>query len=141
MPPVQDKLPGGHETILIVDDQETIWDFLIEALQKLGYSVLLAENGMDAVEIYKDNPKQIDLVLLDMIMPKQGGHSTFYQLKALDPKAKVLLSSGYVSPSEVNDLLENGASGFLPKPHRIKNLATEIRRILDGVPPSPSSPA
>jgi DNA-binding NtrC family response regulator len=126
------KLPGGSETILIVDDQETVWDFLIEALQRLGYSVLLAENGIDAVEIYKNNPKQIDLVLLDMIMPKQGGHSTFYQLKAIDPDVKVILSSGYVSPAEVNDLLDKGACGFLPKPHRIKDMAYEIRRVFDG---------
>ncbi|MDD3155377.1 MAG: response regulator, partial [Victivallaceae bacterium] len=59
------KLPGGNETILIVDDHETIWDFLIEALQELGYSVLLAENGQDAIDIYRDNPGEIDLVLLD----------------------------------------------------------------------------
>ena len=59
------QIQGGTETILIVDDQETVWDFLIEALQKLGYSVLLAENGLDAVEIYENNPGQIDLVLLD----------------------------------------------------------------------------
>jgi DNA-binding NtrC family response regulator len=131
------KLPGGSETILIVDDQETIWDFLIEALQRLGYSVLLAENGIDAVEIYKNNPKQIDLILLDMIMPKQGGHSTFFQLKAIDPDVKVILSSGYVSPSEVNDLLDKGACGFLPKPHRIKEMAFEIRRVLEGRPAKP----
>ena len=79
------NLPGGNETILIVDDHETIWDFLIEALQKLGYSVLLAENGLDAVEIYEENPDQIDLVLLDMIMPKAGGHQTFYKIRAIDP--------------------------------------------------------
>jgi DNA-binding NtrC family response regulator len=124
-------LPGGNETILIVDDQETIWDFLIEALQNLGYSVLLAENGLDAVEIYKSNPNEIDLVLLDMVMPKLGGHKTFFQIKAIDPKAKILLSSGYVSEEEVNDLLNQGASGFLPKPHRIKTLANEMRRIFD----------
>lgn len=125
------QLPGGTETILIVDDQETVWDFLIEALQKLGYSVLLAENGLDAVEIYENNPGQIDLVLLDMVMPKQGGHSTFHKLKELDPNVKVLLSSGFVSLEEVDDLLKNGAAGFLPKPHRIRDMATEIRRILD----------
>lgn len=127
----KEKLPGGNETILIVDDQETIWDFLIEALQDLGYSVLLAENGLDAVEIYENNPDQIDLVLLDMVMPKLGGHKTFYQIKAIDPNANILLSSGYVSESEVNDLLSKGAKGFLPKPHRIKELAVEIRRIMD----------
>ncbi len=124
-------MPTGNETILIVDDQETVWDFLIEALQKLGYSVLLAENGIDAVEIYENNPGQIDLVVLDMIMPKQGGHTTFHKLKAIDPNVKVLLYSGYVSPEEVNDLIQNGASGFLAKPHRIRDMAVEIRRILD----------
>lgn len=125
------NMPRGTETILIVDDQETVWDFLIEALQKLGYSVLLAENGVDAVEIYQNNPGQIDLVLLDMIMPQQGGHTTFYKLKELDPNVKVLLSSGFVSHDEVDDLLANGAAGFLPKPHRIADMAKEIRRILD----------
>ena len=129
-----EKLPGGTETILIVDDQETVWDFLIEALQNLGYSVLLAENGEDAVSIYRENPNQIDLVLLDMVMPKMGGHSTFYQLKAIDPNVKVLLSSGFVSAASVKDLQDNGAAGFLPKPHRIKDLVYEIRRIFDGMP-------
>lgn len=125
------SLPGGDETILIVDDHETIWDFLIEALQRLGYSVLLAENGLDAVEIYRENPNEVDLVLLDMVMPKLGGHQTFYKIKELDPEAKILLSSGYVSEDEVNDLLEQGAKGFLPKPHRISKMAQEVRRILD----------
>ena len=125
------EMPGGSETILIVDDHETIWDFLIDALQELGYSVLLAENGLDAVEIYESNPDQIDLVLLDMIMPKSGGHQTFMRLKTIDPDVKVLLSSGFVSEQEVADLLEAGACGFLPKPHRLPVLIKEIRRILD----------
>ena len=125
------QIQGGTETILIVDDQETVWDFLIEALQKLGYSVLLAENGLDAVEIYENNPGQIDLVLLDMIMPKQGGHSTFHKLKEIDPNVSVLLSSGFVSMEDVDDLLKSGAAGFLPKPHRIREMAAKIRSILD----------
>ncbi|MBO4303987.1 MAG: response regulator [Lentisphaeria bacterium] len=126
-----EKLPGGNETILLVDDQETVWDFLIEALQNLGYSVILAENGLDAVEICRENPGEIDLVLLDMIMPKLGGHGAFYQIRAMDPNIKILLSSGFVAQEAVDDLLANGAAGFLPKPHRIKTLAEEIRRILD----------
>ena len=119
-----------------MDDQETVWDFLIEALQKLGYSVLLAENGLDAVEICKANPGEIDLVLLDMIMPKLGGHGAFYQIRAVDPNIKILLSSGFVAQEAVDDLLANGAAGFLPKPHRIKTLAEELRRILDGNKPA-----
>ena len=133
------KLPGGNETILLVDDQETVWDFLIEALQNLGYSVILAENGLDAVEICKQNPGEIDLVLLDMIMPKLGGHGAFYQIKEVDPNIKILLSSGFVAQEAVDDLLANGAAGFLPKPHRIKTLAEELRRILDGKKDSPSA--
>ena len=125
------ELPHGDETILIVDDHETIWDFLIEALQKLGYSVLLAENGLDAVEIYRENPREIDLVLLDMIMPKAGGHQSFFQIRAIDPEAKILLSSGFVSENEVQDLLAQGACGFLPKPHRLPVVARAIREILD----------
>ncbi|MCF6175371.1 MAG: response regulator [Victivallaceae bacterium] len=124
-------LPTGSETILIVDDQETIWDFLIDALQELGYSVLLAENGLDAVQIYEDNPSEIDLVLLDMVMPKQGGHQTFYKIKEIDPYANILLSSGYVSEEEVKDLLDKGARGFLAKPHRLSEMAQAIRNILD----------
>ena len=125
------NLPGGDETILIVDDHETIWDFLIEALQKLGSSVLLAENGLDAIEIYESNPDQIDLVLLDMIMPKAGGHQTFYKIRSIDPGAKILLSSGFVSEAEVHDLLQQGACGFLPKPHRLPAVARAIRDVLD----------
>ena len=125
------QLPTGTETILVVDDHETIWEFVIEALQKLGYTVILAENGLDCVEIYETNPNMIDLVLLDMIMPKLGGYDAFMQIKKIDPNVKCLLSSGYVSEEEVHSLLENGAKGFLAKPHRIKDLAVEIRRILD----------
>lgn len=127
-----DEMPGGSETILIVDDHETIWDFLIEALQELGYSVLLAENGLDAVEIYRENPGAVDLVLMDMIMPKCGGHEAFYQIREIDPQAKILLSSGYVSENEVQDLLRQGACGFLSKPHRIATVAQAVRDALDG---------
>jgi DNA-binding NtrC family response regulator len=129
------ELKGGSETILIVDDHETIWDFLIDVLQKLGYCVLLAENGLDAVEIYRSNPSEIDLVLLDMIMPKSGGHETFLKLKAIDPQVKVLLSSGFVNEKAVEDLLAQGACGFLPKPHRLPVVAKAIRDVLDGKGP------
>ena len=128
-------LPHGNETILIVDDHETIWDFLIEALQMLGYSVLLAENGQDAIEIYEANPGAIDLVLMDMIMPKLGGSQAFARIKEIDPNAKILLSSGYVSENEIQDLLRRGACGFLSKPHRIGVVAQAIRSALDGEKP------
>lgn len=125
-------LPGGSETILIVDDQETIWDFLIEALQMLGYSVLLAENGADAVEIYQENPGVIDLVLMDMIMPKLGGSQAFSKIREIDPEAKILLSSGFVNEEDIQHLLKQGACGFLSKPHRLPVVVKAIRNALDG---------
>ena len=125
-------LPGGSETILIVDDQETIWDFLIEALQMLGYSVLLAENGMDAVEIYEANPGAVDLVLMDMIMPKLGGSQAFVKIREIDPQAKILLSSGFVNEEDIQHLLKQGACGFLSKPHRLPVVVKAIRDVLDG---------
>ena len=125
-------LPGGSETILIVDDQETIWDFLIEALQMLGYSVLLAENGADAVEIYEANPGAVDLVLMDMIMPKLGGSQAFGKIREIDPQAKILLSSGFVNEEDIQHLLKQGACGFLSKPHRLPVVVKAIRDALDG---------
>ena len=130
-----DDLPQGSEMILLVEDHETSWDFLVEALQMLCYTVLLAENGLDAVTIYEENPGMVDLVLLDMIMPKAGGHETFLKLKAIDPDVKVLLSSGFVNEKAVEDLLAQGACGFLPKPHRLPTVAKAIRDVLDGKGP------
>ena len=124
-------LVGGTETILIVDDQETIWDFLIEALQKLGYSVLLAQDGEDAVEIYRNNPGEIDLVLLDMVMPRLDGPEAFRRIREIDPQARILLSSGFVSEEDVHELLQQGACGFLPKPHRLPVVCRAIREALD----------
>ena len=126
------SLPGGSETILIVDDQETIWDFLIEALQMLGYSVLLAETGMDAVDIYAANPGAVDLVLMDMIMPKLGGSQAFEKIREIDPQAKILLSSGFVNEEDIQHLLAQGACGFLSKPHRLPVVVKAIRDALDG---------
>ncbi|OGV81775.1 MAG: hypothetical protein A3K19_26275 [Lentisphaerae bacterium RIFOXYB12_FULL_65_16] len=121
----------GTETILLVDDEDMIWDVIIDMLQQMGYSVILAGNGLEAVETYQANPGQIDLVILDMVMPKLDGHEAFFQLKAMDPNVRVLLSSGYVSEEDAADVLAAGALGFLQKPYRMADLARKIRTIFD----------
>ena len=126
---LEDQDLRGNETILLVDDEDMIWDVIIDMLQELGYTVILAGNGVEAVEIYKDNPGTIDLVLLDMVMPKMDGHETFFQLRKIDPAVRVLLSSGYVSEDDARDVLEAGAAGFLQKPYRMVDLARKIRSI------------
>ncbi|WDE98260.1 response regulator [Lentisphaera profundi] len=120
----------GTETILVVDDEDMIWDVLIENLQNLGYIVLLAENGLDAVEIYRENPGQIDLVILDMVMPEMNGREAFYELKKLDDEVKVLISSGFMAENEAGDLIEAGAAAFLRKPYRMVELARKLRELL-----------
>lgn len=123
--------PEGKETILLVDDEDMIWDVIIDMLQGLGYSVVLAANGREAVEIYAANAEQIDLVLLDMVMPEMTGSAAFYRLREIDPDVKVLLSSGYVGEDEAQSLLRDGARGFLEKPYSVEQLARRMRDILD----------
>jgi len=121
---------GGTETILLVDDEAIIWDVVIDMLQSLGYTVVLAATGKECVDIYADNPGEIDLVLLDMIMPEMNGYDAYFALHKIDPDAKVLLSSGYVAEEDAQDVLAAGAAGFLKKPYRLIDLARKIRQVL-----------
>jgi CheY-like chemotaxis protein len=128
---IEDRSLYGNETILLVDDEDMIWDVIIDMLQELGYAVVLAGNGVEALEVYGENPGDIDLVILDMVMPEMDGHKAFRKLREIDPAAKVLLSSGYVSEEDVQDVLQAGAAGFLRKPYRMVDLARKVRSILD----------
>ena len=115
------------KTILLVDDEDMIWDVISDMLQQLGYRIILAG---EAIQIYGSNPGLIDLVILDMLMPNMGGRETFFILKELDPNVKVLASSGYVSQEEIQDVMDAGAAGFLRKPYRLADLARKIHEIL-----------
>ena len=92
---LSDELVKGKGTVLLVDDEEMVLEVGEELLTHLGYEVLLAENGQEALELYKKNQNEIDLVLLDMVMPVMGGGETFDRMKEIDTNVKVLLSSGY----------------------------------------------
>ncbi|HOG49315.1 MAG TPA: response regulator [Lentisphaeria bacterium] len=122
---------SNQETILLVDDEDMIWDVISNMLKTLGYTVLLAANGREAVDIYRNNPGQIDLVLLDMVMPEMNAREAFFILKEIDPSVKVLLSSGFVSEADTQDVLNAGAHGFLRKPYSMRDLAQKVRDILD----------
>lgn len=123
---------GGTETILLVDDEDMIWDVVTDILMRLGYTVILAGNGKEAVETYRANLGMIDLVIMDMVMPEMNGREAFEALRQIDPGAKVLMSSGYVSEEDAKYVLSRGAVGFLRKPYRLSALASVIREILDG---------
>jgi CheY-like chemotaxis protein len=121
----------GTETVLMVDDEDIILDVGKGIIEKLGYKVLIANSGKEAIETYKTNQGKIDMVILDMIMPEMGGGETYDKLKEINPGLKVLLSSGYTIDGEATKILERGCNGFIQKPFNMADLSKKIREILD----------
>ena len=127
------ELRQGSETILLVDDEDITVEVGGEILIELGYKVITARNGHEAITAYKENREKIDLVILDMIMPDMGGGQTYDELKKIDPNIKVLLSSGYSISGEASEILERGCNDFIQKPFNMKQLSQKMRSILDAV--------
>jgi CheY-like chemotaxis protein len=116
-------------TILLVDDEEVILEVSKELLEAMGYRVLTADNGEEAVEVYRKN-RDIDIVVLDMVMPNMGGGEAYDRLKEINPDIKVLLSTGFSIDGEATEILKRGCDGFIQKPFRINELAEKIGEIL-----------
>jgi signal transduction histidine kinase/FixJ family two-component response regulator len=134
--PEKEKTPinmllQGHETILLVDDEEMVLNVAVEMLKRLGYKILTAQSGQEALEIFKRHKEAIDLIVLDMIMPGMSGSETYNLLKNILPDIKVLLSSGYSISGEATEILNRGCQGFIQKPFDIKQVSCKIRDILD----------
>lgn len=130
--PHRDQIVRGDETLLLVDDEDQIREVGQELLEELGYRVLLARDGREAVEVFEKNRTDIDMVLLDMVMPTMGGGEAFDRIKEIDPDIKVLLSSGFSIEGEATHILERGCNGFIQKPFTMKKLSGKIREILGG---------
>jgi two-component system cell cycle sensor histidine kinase/response regulator CckA len=124
------KILAGTETILLVDDEEMIIDVGAQILQKLGYEVLTARHGKEAIEVYQQNRQIVAMVILDLIMPEMGGGETYDRLKEMDPNVKVLLSSGYSLDGQATEILNRGCDGFIQKPFSIKSLSEKLRQII-----------
>ncbi len=121
----------GTETVLLVDDEDMIIDVGEGILKELGYKVLIARSGKEAIELYKKNQDKIAMVILDMIMPGVSGGATYDKLKEINPNIKVLLSSGYSIDGQATEIVDRGCDGFIQKPFNIKALSQEVRKILD----------
>lgn len=130
-PVVSGTLLTGEETILLVDDETMIIDVAQELLAGMGYRVLIAEDGAEALEIYKQNRDRIDLVVIDMVMPGMTGGETFDRLKKIDPRVKTILSSGYSIDGEATEILNRGCLGFIQKPFSMNALSRKLREVLD----------
>lgn len=127
---IQNDLIKGSGCILIVDDEEIILDVGTQILAKLGYKVLFARNGKEAIELYKTDMEEINLVILDMIMPDMSGSDTYDKIKDVNPQVKVLLSSGYSIDGEASMILKRGCQGFIQKPFDIKKLSMKLKEVL-----------
>jgi two-component system cell cycle sensor histidine kinase/response regulator CckA len=126
----------GHETILMVDDDEAVARAARTILERSGYQVMIANSGDEAIGIYQEYCHQIHLVLLDFIMPDLNGEQVYRRLKAINPNILVILISGYCVNKEISALLEQGCADFIQKPFQTQSLTTRIRLALDRTHPA-----
>jgi PAS domain S-box-containing protein len=124
-------LPGGRETVLLVDDEEFVRDLGRTILTELGYRVLLAGDGAEALEVYRARGDEIDLVILDLTMPRLSGRQVMTEILKDRPGALIVISSGFSDETRESDLTSLGAAAFIPKPYRLDHLARVVRRVLD----------
>lgn len=131
IPQISRDLPlTGSERILVVDDEEIVRNLAERMLIKAGYQVVSCENGEEALRLYRTAIGAIDLVVLDMMMPKMNGHDTFAAMKQFNPDVKVLLMSGFSDRDVQGDLTE-GIVGFIHKPFQMRTFLMKVRSALD----------
>jgi PAS domain S-box-containing protein len=130
------NLETGKGTVLLIDDDEMILDIGTSLLEKLGYRVLVANGGEKALQIYKDSMSDIDLVVLDLMMPVMDGEAVYDALKALNPRVKVIVASGYPIDGKANEILKKGGNAFIQKPFSMKSFAEKIKAVLGAGSPS-----
>jgi PAS domain S-box-containing protein len=124
------EMVRGNEAILLVDDEEGTIQVEELMLKELGYQVIPALSGRQAIELYKEKMVDLDLVALDMIMPEMNGKETYDALKRINPDVKVLLVSGYSLNKQIEELMDEGCNGFIQKPFDIVQLSHKLREVL-----------
>ncbi len=125
------EMVKGNEAILLVDDEKSTIQVEKLMLRELGYQVVPALSGKEAIELYKEKMVDLDLVALDMIMPEMNGKDTYDALKKINPEVKVLLVSGYSLNRQIEELMEKGCNGFIQKPFDIRQLSLKLREVLE----------
>jgi CheY-like chemotaxis protein len=129
--PAGGRVPGGTETILVVEDEEALRLLLEEVLHDRGYTVLSAADGVEGFEMYAQHAGAIHAVIADMGLPRQSGFEMFLKIREHNPRAKVILASGYLSPELKSKLFVAGAKEFIPKPFQPSDLLRTLRKVLD----------
>ncbi len=125
------EMVRGSETILFVDDEDMIIDVGQAMLEKLGYRVVVSRDGLDAVKKVANIGNEIDLVILDLIMPGMDGGETFNRIREIKPEIPVMLSSGYSVNGQATKIMQRGCNGFIQKPFNLSELSQKVREVLD----------
>ena len=125
-----ERVAKGTGTVLLVDDEEVILKTGQDLLEAIGYRVLTAMDGKEAVEVYRKNRDEIDIVVLDMVMPNMGGGEAYDKMREINPNVKVLLSSGYSIESKAKEILARGCDAFIQKPFGMIEVSAKIREVL-----------
>ena len=125
-----EETPGGNERILVVDDDELMRQTASEILESIGYTVLTAKNGQEAVDLYREQQENIRAVLLDMVMPILSGKEAFLEMKKINSMVKVVLVSGFRQDSRIEEILQLGVKRFLQKPYTVQRLAKSLQEAI-----------
>ncbi|MFW5960556.1 MAG: PAS domain S-box protein, partial [Chitinivibrionales bacterium] len=127
---IPSTLPQANKTILLVDDEPVIRSSAKAMLSSLGHKVIISINGKEAVEVFENKKEEIDLVILDMIMPVMNGREAFFRLKEIDQDTPVILSSGFTRNQDLSDLKNHGLDGTLSKPFNKQELNEAVSSAL-----------
>ena len=125
----------GRETIMVVDDEPALRRLVRLSLNERGYTVIEAADGLEALDRYRESAGKIDMVLIDLIMPRLGGRETYLRLKEMNPGIKVLFATGYGIDDQTQEILATGILGIIKKPYEMTSVEREIRKVLDGAAP------
>ncbi|MFC1868927.1 response regulator, partial [Thermodesulfobacteriota bacterium] len=122
---------SGKETLLLVDDEELVLEAGEQMLKKLGYDVLIATSGREALDLFTQHQDKIGVVLIDMIMPGMGGGETYDRMKRITPDIKAILISGYGIDGQATEILKRGCNAFIQKPFDMELLSRSISKVLN----------
>ena len=134
---IPERIMEGNENILLVDDEALVINVGVQLLKKLGYTVLEAQSGREAIKIFMEGNHAIDMVILDMVMPDMSGGEVYDRIKRIDSNVKVLLSSGYSIDGQAAEILKRGCEGFIQKPYSMEDFSKKIREVLSKPQKSP----
>lgn len=123
--------PGGTETILYAEDEDGLATQMKSLMESKGYTVILARDGVEAIQLYAERKKDIALAFIDMGLPKLSGTTVFSTIREINANQKVILASGFMDPDEKGHLIKSGLSCFIQKPYMPNNVLKTMRSVLD----------